>query len=86
LYTRIAIRFGYPTQNLTIPASTNRTLRLASLSNVEKVRELVRENVADLKTVLRWNTYYGVGLFRIGQNPIPFAKGHALVPMDVEIE
>jgi len=53
LYTKIVIRFGYPTQNLTIPASTNRTLRLASLSNVERVRGLVRENVADLKTILR---------------------------------
>jgi len=27
------IRLGYPTQNLTIPASTNRTLRLANLSD-----------------------------------------------------
>ncbi len=30
MYTRAMIRLGYPTQNLTIPASTNRTLRLAS--------------------------------------------------------
>jgi UV DNA damage endonuclease len=53
------IRLGYPTQNLTIPASTNRTLRLASLSDVEKVGWLVRE-------ILRWNAERGVGLFRIG--------------------
>jgi UV DNA damage endonuclease len=86
LYTRIVIRFGHPTQNLTLPASTNRTLRLASLSNVEKVRGLVRENFADLKTILRWNADHGVGLFRIGQILIPFAKEHALVPMGVEIE
>jgi UV DNA damage endonuclease len=86
LYTRIVIRFGYPTQNLTLPASTNRTLRLASLSNVEKVRGLVRENFADLKTILRWNADHGVGLFRIGQILIPFAEEHALVPMGVEIE
>ncbi len=86
MYARFVIRFGYPTQNLTIPASTNRTLRLASLPNVENVRGLVRENVADLKTILRWNADHGVGLFRMGQNLIPFAKEHALVPMDVEIE
>ncbi len=79
------IRFGYPTQNLTIPASTNRTLRLASLSNVEKVKELVRENVADLKIILRWNAEHGVGLFRMGQNLIPFAS-HPAFPYDWESE
>lgn len=30
------IRLGYPTQNLTIPASTNRTLRLVSLTDPDK--------------------------------------------------
>jgi UV DNA damage endonuclease len=68
------MRLGYPTQNLTIPASTNRTLRLASLADVERVRELVRANVADLKIILRWNAEHGVGLFRMGQNLIPFAS------------
>jgi hypothetical protein len=33
----MVIRLGYPTQNLTIPASTNRTLRLATLGDAEKV-------------------------------------------------
>jgi UV DNA damage endonuclease len=75
------IRLGYPTQNLTIPASTNRTLRLASLTNVEKVRGLVRENIADLKIILRWNAEHGVGLFRMGQNLIPFAS-HPAFPYD----
>src|ERR687890_1675557 len=32
------IQLGYPTQNLTIPASTNRTLRLARLVDVERVK------------------------------------------------
>ncbi len=85
MYTGSVIRFGYPTQNLTIPASTNRTLRLASLSNVEKVKELVRENVADLKIILRWNAEHGVGLFRMGQNLIPFAS-HPAFPYDWESE
>lgn len=74
MYTAAVIRLGYPTQNLTIPASTNRTLRLASLADVEKVRKLVRANVADLKIILRWNAEHGVGLFRMGQNLIPFAS------------
>ncbi len=79
------IRLGYPTQNLTIPATTNRTLRLASLSNVEKVRGLVRENVADLISILRWNAERGIWLFRMGQNLIPFAS-HPAFPYDWESE
>ena len=39
------IRLGYAAQNLTIPATTNRTLRLASLHNTEKVCGLIRENL-----------------------------------------
>jgi hypothetical protein len=31
VYKGQVIQLGYPTQNLTIPASTNRTLRLANL-------------------------------------------------------
>jgi hypothetical protein len=76
---------GYPTQNLTIPASTNRTLRLAGLVDVEKVKGLVRENIADLKRILRWNAEHGVGLFRMGQNLIPFAS-HPAFPYDWETE
>lgn len=66
------IRLGYPTQNLMIPSSTNRTCRLASLHDAEKVRGLIRENFAGLETILRW---------------IVEAKGkeHALVPIGVEI-
>lgn len=85
MYTGAVIRLGYPTQNLTIPASTNRTLRLASLADVERVRELVRENVADLKIILRWNAEHGVGLFRMGQNLIPFAS-HPAFAYDWEAE
>jgi len=60
LYTGTVIRLGYPTQKLTIPARPNRTLRLASLTDVERVRRLVKENVADLKTIVRWNAEHGV--------------------------
>jgi UV DNA damage endonuclease len=85
LYTKTVIRFGYPTQNLTIPASTSRTLWLANLTDAEKVRGLVRENIADLMRILRWNAEHGVGLFRMGQNLIPFAS-HPAFPDDWETE
>ena len=79
------IRLGYPTQNLTIPAGTNRSLRLASLQDVEKVRALVRENIAGLETVVEWNAAHEVPLFRMGQALIPFAS-HPEFPYDWEQE
>ena len=75
------LRLGYPAQNLTVPASTNRTLRLANLGNAEKVRALVWENLLGLETILRWNAEHGVNLFRIGQSLIPFAS-HPAFPYD----
>lgn len=79
------IRLGYPAQNLTIPASTNRTLRLASLTDAEKVRALVWENLLGLETILRWNAERGIGLFRMGQSLVPFAS-HPAFPYDWEAE
>jgi UV DNA damage endonuclease len=75
------IRIGYPTQNLSLPATTNRTLRLANLQDAGRVRNLVRENAADLEGILRWNSRHGVGLFRISQSLIPFAS-HPDFPYD----
>jgi UV DNA damage endonuclease len=75
------IRYGYPAQNLTLPATTNRTLRLASLADVEKVRALVWENMLGLETIVRWNAERGIRLFRIGQGLIPFAS-HPAFPYD----
>ena len=79
------IRLGYPTQNLTIPATTNRTLHLANLADAEKVRALVWENLLGMETILRWNAEHGVALFRIGQSLIPFAS-HPSFPYDWETE
>jgi UV DNA damage endonuclease len=53
VYVLRMIRLGYPTQNLTIPASTNRTLQLASLVDADKVRSIVRQNLAGLGSILR---------------------------------
>jgi UV DNA damage endonuclease len=75
------IRYGYPAQNLTLPATTNRTLRLASLADAEKVRALVWENMFGLETIVRWNAERGIRLFRIGQGLIPFAS-HPAFPYD----
>jgi UV DNA damage endonuclease len=79
--TSNVIHLGYPTQNLTIPASTNRTCRLANLCDVEKVRGLIRENLAGLKTIVRWNAGHGIQLFRMGQSLVPFAS-HPQFPYD----
>jgi UV DNA damage endonuclease len=85
LYTWTVIRLGYPAQNLTIPATTNRTLRLASIPDVEKLRGLVRGNIADLRAILKWNAERGIPLFRMGQDLIPFAS-HPAFPYDWEAE
>ena len=85
MYKKSVIRLGYPAQNLTIPASTNRTLRLANLGDAGKVRALVWENLLGLETILRWNAEHGVDLFRIGQSLIPFAS-HPAFPYDWETE
>jgi UV DNA damage endonuclease len=85
VYKPGVVRLGYPTQNLTIPAGTNRTLRLANLPDAGKVRGLIRENLAGLDTVIRWNAEHDVGLFRMGQSLIPFAS-HPEFPYDWETE
>ena len=85
LYLLGMIRLGYPAQNVTLPATTNRTLRLASLGDTEKVRALVWENLLGLETIVRWNAERGLRLFRIGQGLIPFAS-HPAFPYDWEVE
>ncbi|MGQ9511512.1 MAG: UV DNA damage repair endonuclease UvsE [Thermaceae bacterium] len=72
------IRLGYPCENLTLRATTNRTLRLASLTE-ERARAKVEENLKDLELVLLWNRANGFHLFRIGQHLIPLAS-HSLFP------
>ena len=79
------IRLGYPTQNLTLPAGTNRTLRLANLFDKDKARGLVRENIAGLIKILPWNAERNIRLFRMGQALVPFAS-HPDFPYDWEEE
>lgn len=68
-----------------MPAGTNRSLRLASLRDEDRVRGLVRENIAGLSKILPWNAGRGIGLFRMGQAMIPFAS-HPDFPYDWEEE
>lgn len=76
------IRLGYPCENLTLGATTNRTLRLAHLTE-ERVREKVAENLRDLERILRFNPPHGFALFRLGQHLVPFAS-HPHFPYDWE--
>lgn len=79
------IRLGYPAQNLTLPAGTNHTCRLASLPDAEKVRALVWENITALEAIIRWNAERSISLFRMGQAMVPFAS-HPEFPYDWEEE
>ncbi len=83
VYTLPMVRLGYPAQNLSIPATTNHTLRLAGLGDAEKVRSLVWENLFAVEAILRWNAAHDVALFRMGQGLIPFAS-HPDFPYDWE--
>lgn len=74
------MRLGYPCENLTLRATTNRTLRLASLTP-ERVAEKAGANLQDLERILGWNAERGFALFRIGQQLIPFAS-HPRFPYD----
>lgn len=76
------MRLGYLCENLTLGATTNRTLRLASLS-AGRAREKAEANLGDLERILRWNAEHGFALFRLGQGLIPFAS-HPRFPYDWE--
>ena len=77
------IRFGYPCQNETLSATTNRGIKLASIKDVERIRDKIQDNLNDLERMLLWNRDEGIHLFRIGQHLIPFAS-HPNFPYDWE--
>ena len=68
------LRFGYPCQNETLSATTNRGIKLASIGDIERIQKKIGENLYDLKHMLLWNREMGIQLFRIGQHLIPFAS------------
>jgi hypothetical protein len=91
LYTGGVIRLGYPTQNLTMQASTNRTLRLASLVDAERVKgrqDLAKQAGAHAYSVdsRDWQALLGAIGGREGDVMVEAkCKEHALAPMGVEI-
>jgi UV DNA damage endonuclease len=79
------VRFGYASQNLTIAETTGRTLRLANLHDVEKVKGIIEANLHGLETILRWNALHGILLFRMSQQIVPFGS-HPDFPYDWRVE
>lgn len=64
---------GYACINMQIGQTTNRTFRLAKLSD-EQVKQTAALNFAALQEILKWNVQQGIRLFRIGSSIVPFAS------------
>jgi UV DNA damage endonuclease len=64
---------GYACINVQIDLTTNRTFRLAKLSE-EQARQTAAVNFAALQEILKWNVQHGIRLFRVGSSIIPFAS------------
>ena len=79
------LRFGYASQNLTLPATTGRTMRLVNIRDADRLRALVDANLGGLEAILRWNRDHGMGLFRLSQQLIPFGS-HPDFPYDWQEE
>ena len=67
---------GYPCTNVTLSATTGRTVRLANLTD-EKAEAVARENLTTLTKMLEWNLTQGVHFLRIGSSIIPLASHKA---------
>ena len=79
------LRLGYACMNLTLGLTTNHTTRLAMIGDAERMRGLVRENLASIPPILAWNAAAGYRLFRIGSSLVPFAS-HPDFPYDWAVE
>lgn len=69
-------RIGYPCVSLLINRTTNHETILRT-ATPEKLRGLIAQNLADLRTILEHNLAHGWLLFRIGSSVIPFGS-HAV--------
>ena len=79
------MRFGYVSQNLSLGVTTGHTLRLAGLTDQERVKATVNANLDALEVILRWNAAHDMPLFRISSQVVPFAS-HPDFPYDWEAE
>ncbi|MDQ3699714.1 MAG: UV DNA damage repair endonuclease UvsE [Chloroflexota bacterium] len=66
-------RLGYPCTALGIVAPSNRTCRLANVTP-ERLREMIRDNLAGLSQTLRYNATLGIAHFRVHSSLIPFGS------------
>ena len=71
---------GYPCTNVTLNATTGKTMRLASLSE-EKAEAVTRENLRTLYQMLEWNLNQGIHFLRIASSVVPLAS-HDAFPFD----
>lgn len=77
-------RFGYPCVSRLTGRTTNHETILRA-ATPEKLRALARQNLADLREILRHNLRHGWLLFRIGSSVIPFAS-HPVNTLDWRTE
>lgn len=74
------MRIGYPCINRSLQCTTGRTFRLRSFSE-QRLIETVRQNMACLEEVLRFNAEHGILFFRITSDLVPFAS-HPVCRLD----
>lgn len=78
------MRIGYPCVSRLTGRTTNHETILRA-ATPEKLRALARQNLADLREILRHNLAHGWLLFRIGSSVIPFAS-HPVNTLDWQAE
>lgn len=74
------MRIGYPCLNLSLNCKGNRTFRLRSYSE-ERLIATVRDNLACLGEILRFNLAHKILFFRITSDLVPFAS-HSICRFD----
>jgi UV DNA damage endonuclease len=70
---RVQMKIGYPCINRTLACQGDRTFRLKSYSDT-RFRETVENNIACLKSILKFNGAHGILFFRITSELVPFAS------------
>lgn len=78
------MRIGYPCVSRLTGRTTNHETILRA-ATPEKLRALTRQNLADLREILRHNLAHGWLLFRIGSSVVPFAS-HPVNALDWQAE
>ena len=67
------MKIGYACTPLMVPYKTTRKLTLSNYSE-EKIATLIEENLNDLYSILLYNNYKNIKLFRISSDIIPFGS------------